>query len=232
MSSNPLFSRRSVMRTAFAVGASAAVVGGSTLLTGKLAFAADEFPEPRIYSTEEWGAKRPTGPIEVLDYRPSYQLLHHTVFPNTDDFSLEQAFAHARAVQGGQQGQDPPMPDTGYHFLVSRGGYITEGRHGSLDAIRDGTSFVLGAHGGADANLESLGIGLEGDYSQSDASVPEGQWEGLVDLLAYACSQYEAPPEEIYGHRDKGSPGIACPGDIVHDRLDELREAVEARLNG
>ncbi|MGH8793050.1 MAG: peptidoglycan recognition protein family protein [Stackebrandtia sp.] len=232
MSSRPLFSRRTVIRGAFALGAGAAVAGG-TLLTSRLAFADDTLavPEPEIDGTEVWGANPDDGSLYMHDFAPSYLVVHHTTYPNTTDYSREQAHAHAREVQRLHQ-EDNGWADTGYHFIVSRGGFITEGRHRSLEGLRDGGMFVHGAHANAPANSESVAVSLEGDYTGEQPT--QEQWDSLVEMLAHACSQYGIAPDGeafIIGHRDAPNNSTACPGDSFHPRLGELREAVRQRLN-
>src|SRR5690606_13343969 len=97
------------------------------------------------HSTAAWGARSPQGTISLLAYRPSRIVTHHTVSSNSTDFSRAQAHAHAHWVQDLHLDKNKWV-DTGYHFLVSRGGWITEGRHGSLQALTGGRNFVLGSH--------------------------------------------------------------------------------------
>ncbi|GAA3503851.1 hypothetical protein GCM10019016_109630 [Streptomyces prasinosporus] len=141
---------------------------------------------------------------------------------NTPDFSRAQAHAHAHWVQDLHM-DDNGWADTGCHFLVSRGGWITEGRHGSLEALAGGSGFPLGTHT-AGQNDHAVGIAGEGAYH--DGAVPPGtQWEGLVTLCAHACARYRIPSGLIHGHRDYG--GTLCPG-VLHDMLPRLRDEVAA----
>lgn len=178
--------------------------------------------EPDIDGTAAWGARAPNGGISVLRYRPSRIVIHHTVSTNTTDFSRAQAHAHAHWVQDLHL-DDNGWVDTGYHFLVSRGGWITEGRHGSLQALTGGTTFVLGSHTSGQ-NDEAIGIACEGAY-HAGALPPAAQWEVLVTLCAYTCARYGIPSAEIYGHKDYGS--TLCPG-VYHDMLPRLRDEVAA----
>lgn len=178
--------------------------------------------EPDIDSTTRWGARPPQAPIRTLQYRPSKIIVHHTVSANTTDFSRAQAHSHAHWVQDLHMDKNG-WADTGYHFLVSRGGWITEGRHGSLLALAGGTTFPLGTHTSGQ-NSYAIGIANEGAYH--DGAVPTtAQWEVLVTLCAYTCSRYGIPSAQIYGHKDFGT--TLCPG-VLHDMLPRLRQEVAA----
>ena len=177
--------------------------------------------EPDIDSTREWGARPPRGANPVIPGGPARLIVHHTVSENSSDSSRDRAHAHARWVQDLHMDQNG-WRDAGYNFVVSRGGWITEGCAGSLAAVEDGTHFIQGIHT-AGQNTQALGIACEGAYH--DGAVPtDAQWETLVTMCAYAADQYGVPSQEIYGHMDFGD--TLCPG-AVHDMLPRLREAVD-----
>lgn len=180
--------------------------------------------EPDIDGTGVWGARPSSGRVTVLDRRPSRIVVHHTAGRNTSDLSRAQAHAHAHWVQDLHM-DDNGWIDTGYHFLVSRGGWITEGRHGSLRALSAGNGLVLGAHT-AGQNEQALGIACEGSY-HAGAVPTQAQWEVLVVLCAYACERYGVRPTQLWGHKDFGD--TLCPG-VLHDMLPRLRDEVAARL--
>ncbi|MFR9674991.1 peptidoglycan recognition family protein [Streptomyces sp. TR06-5] len=180
--------------------------------------------EPDIDSTAEWGARPAQYGVDILNKRPTKIIVHHTVGENTTDFSRAQAHAHAHWVQD-LHIDDNGWTDTGYHFVVSRGGWITEGRHRSLETLYGGTSFVQGAHT-AGHNTEAIGIANEGAYHDG-ATPPDAQWEVLVVLCAFVCEQYGISPDELYGHKDFGQ--TLCPG-IIHDMLPQLRSEVAAQM--
>ncbi|MFI8307787.1 peptidoglycan recognition family protein [Streptomyces sp. NPDC085927] len=180
--------------------------------------------EPDIDTTAAWGARAPRGTISRLSYRPSRIIVHHTVSANTTNFSRAQAHAHAHWVQDLHM-DDNGWVDTGYHFLVSRGGWITEGRHGSLQALAGGTGFVLGAHTSGQNN-QAVGIANEGSY-HAGATPPQAQWEVLVALCAYTCARYGIAATQLYGHKDYGD--TLCPG-VFHAMLPRLRDEVGAAL--
>ncbi|WP_255308232.1 peptidoglycan recognition protein family protein [Streptomyces marincola] len=180
--------------------------------------------EPDIDGTAQWNARPPDGTISVLRHRPSMIIVHHTVSDNAQDFSRDRAHAHAHWVQDLHM-DDNGWVDTGYHFLVSRGGWITEGRHRSLETLLGGTGFVLGSHTSGQNN-RGIGIATEGAYHDG-ATPPDAQWEVLVALCAFVCAQYGIPSAEIYGHKDFGS--TLCPG-VLHDMLPRLRDEVAGAL--
>jgi N-acetylmuramoyl-L-alanine amidase-like protein len=205
-----------------AAAAAAALPGTARAVAGAARPA--EAVEPEIAGTDVWGARPPAGEPTLLPYQPSMIIVHHTVSENTSDFSQEQAFVHARWVQDLHMDENGWM-DTGYNFVISRGGWITEGRHSSLQALTDGTGFVQGAHTSGQ-NEDGIGISNEGSYHDG-ATPPDAQWQSLVELCAWAAQQYAIPATEIYGHMDFNA--TACPG-IIHDMLPQLRDEVAAIL--
>lgn len=180
--------------------------------------------QPPILSKADWGGREPVEPIQVVNDLPEWIILHHVVTPNTDDFSEEQARAHARFVQ--QQAISSGLPDTGYNFVISRGGYVTEGMHSSLPLAKEGTSFPAGFHTSGQ-NSNSIGIGVEGSYHDGEQP-PEPMWDSMVALSAWVAHQYEVPTENILGHMD--FVATACPG-VIHDMLPQLWEEVDELRN-
>jgi hypothetical protein len=177
---------------------------------------------PEIASTADWQAREPSSPVEVLHTKPVKIIVHHTATPNGDDTSQEAAFALARQIQDLHMDSNGWI-DTGQNFTNSRGGWLLEGRHRSLEVLTAGEQHVLGAHAGAE-NSVALGIENEGTYIE--AAVPDALWDALVELCSYMVAQYGIEPGEIYGHRD--FMATECPGDVLYGRLPELREAVGA----
>ncbi|QTX03921.1 peptidoglycan recognition protein family protein [Agromyces archimandritae] len=180
--------------------------------------------QPRIYSGDEWGARPPSATPTVVHARPNKIIVHHTAFPNTADHSLAYAFQNSRDIQDLHMDQNGWL-DSGQHFTNSQGGYLTEGRAGSLAALQRGRWMIESAHT-VGQNTQSIGIENDGSYHLG-APVPEEQWASLVHFCAYTCQQYGIPATEIYGHMDFNE--TLCPGGL-HDRLPELRELVAGRL--
>ncbi|MBB5956401.1 hypothetical protein FHS29_002987 [Saccharothrix tamanrassetensis] len=202
-----------------------------TLLTGVVATgflaapAAHASPVPPIRTCADWSARPPAQPPPVVRQRPVRILVHHTASENSMDFGQEHAYAHARWIQDLHMDKNGWI-DSGQHFTNSRGGFLMEGRHGSLDALRAADRIVVGAHCPGQ-NVEAVGIENEGTYLTVEP--PAGQWDSLVSFCAFTCEQYGIPPREIFGHRDYHD--TLCPGDKLYALLPRLRQEV-ARVLG
>ena len=206
-------------RTLLKAGMTATAAGALGMTTTGTASAA--VPTPTIHPTSEWGARAATGPIVVENHKPTYIVVHHAVDPPmNNDFSLARAFYVAKFIQDLHMDKNGWI-DSGQQFTNSRGGFVTEGRHRSLEILRGGTQHVQGANVG-NHNSEVIGIENEGLYSTVD--VPQALWNSLVNLVAYIAHQYGIAPEFIKGHRDFNS--TECPGQVLYNRLPELRTAV------
>ncbi|WP_263172578.1 N-acetylmuramoyl-L-alanine amidase [Streptomyces sp. SCSIO ZS0520] len=225
----PTPARRAVLRGSVAVAAAGAV-GWQSATAAQAApapapRAGAEAAEPRIYGTAEWGARPPEIDIVVEDHVPTFIVVHHTADPgNSEDYSLEHAKQICRDIQNFHM-DGRGWGDTGQQFTNSRGGFILEGRHQSLDVVRGGTQHVQGANVGSH-NSEVIGIENEGIYT--DVDVPPALWDSLVALVAWIATQYGRPVENILGHRDFNS--TECPGNILYGRLQELRDAVAGAM--
>ena len=205
--------RRDVLKA----GLTATAVGALGITTSGTASAAT----PTIYSTADWGARPANGTIVVENHKPTYIVVHHAVDPPANnDFSLARAFYVSRFIQNLHMDKNGWI-DSGQQFTNSRGGFVTEGRHRSLEILRGGTQHVQGANVG-NHNSECIGIENEGLYSTVD--VTPALWNSLVNLVAYIADQYGITPEFIKGHRDFNS--TECPGQVLYNRLPELRIAV------
>lgn len=211
-------SRRAVLGGAAGVG-TVAVVGGLTLP----AMAAPA--QPRIYTTAEWGARRPDATIETVEQRPTKIIIHHTAGGNSTDYSRAHAFQVSRNIQSQHMGQG--WGDSGQHFTVSRGGVIMEARHGSLAKVQGRKSFIRGIHARS-ANAYSIGIENEGLYT--DTLPPKAQYDALVSLVAWLCWSYGLKADAIDGHRDHVQ--TECPGKMFYAKLSQLRADVAKRLGG
>lgn len=214
-------SRRTFIKGALAVGAGAALTGVEPLL-GSTAEAA--VTEPAILTCAEWYARPPKQPIVVLPYRPNKIIIHHTAGANSTDYSMLHARRLAQAVQQAHFARG--FIDSGQHFMISRGGYILQGRHNSVGALRKGDRHVLGAHCEGQ-NRYALGIENEGTYTS--ALPTRALYTHLVSLCAYMCKQYRISPGRIYGHRDFGA--TQCPGDRLYSMLPRLRRDVAYQLS-
>ncbi|NLU75362.1 N-acetylmuramoyl-L-alanine amidase [Streptomyces sp. HNM0575] len=230
MAGQPGFDRRALLRG----GVAATAAGAIGLSTAGAAHAAPsagtarplrasrgKAAEPRIYTTEEWGARPPSQEIVIEDHVPTFIVVHHTADPgNSEDYSLEHAKQICRDIQDHHMDGNG-WSDTGQQFTNSRGGFRLEGRHQSLAVVRGGTQHVQGANVGGH-NSEVIGIENEGLYT--DVDVPAALWDSLVQLVAWIASQYGTDLKNIQGHRDFNS--TECPGNVLYGRLQELRDAV------
>jgi N-acetyl-anhydromuramyl-L-alanine amidase AmpD len=178
---------------------------------------------PTIVGCSTWGAKLPTEPITVLGARPTMVIVHHTATPNSTDLGQAHAYQLARSIQQSHFSRD--FIDTGQQFTISRGGYVLEGRHRSVDVVRGGTSHVRGAHC---EHQNDVAVGIENEGTYTTIQPPQVLYNKLVTLCAYICQQYRIPASEIYGHRDFNA--TTCPGDRLYALLPQIRAAVAAQL--
>ncbi|MCP3820758.1 peptidoglycan recognition protein family protein [Streptomyces sp. A3M-1-3] len=178
---------------------------------------------PVIFDCSAWGARAPSSPVRVLSAPPRRIIVHHTATANVTDYSQARAFALARAIQTYHMDTHGWI-DTGQHFTISRGAYVTEGRHHSLAELRGGERHVESAHC---VGQNTVAIGIENEGTYSTVEPPIVQYAALVELCATVCLQYGLPASEIYGHRDFNA--TACPGDRLYALLPQLRQDVAAR---
>lgn len=222
--------RRQILRWGAALGGSLFLAGcglNKVTLPGPdaptNAFGAQAVTGPAIATTTAWKAQAPRDVITVLATRPTRIVVHHTATANVSDLSQAQAYSLARSIQ--QAHFDRGWTDSGQQFTISRGGYVLEGRHRSLDAARSGTQHVRGAHC---EGFNDVSVGIENEGTYSSVSPPAAQYDALVRMCAWLCQQYAIPATEIYGHRD--FLNTACPGDVLYAKLPGLRRDVAARL--
>lgn len=176
-----------------------------------------------IHGCSAWGARPPSSPVRVLSASPKRIIVHHTATANVSDYSKARAFALARAIQTYHMDMQGWI-DTGQHFTISRGAYVTEGRHRSLAELQDGAGQVESAHC-IGQNTMSIGIENEGTYTSVEPRIV--QYAALVQLCTTICLQYGMPASEIYGHRDFNATD--CPGNRLYALLPQLRQDVAAR---
>lgn len=179
---------------------------------------------PPFLDCAAWGARPPSGNVRVWSRRPVKILVHHTATPNQADVSRAAALRLARDIQAFHLDRRGWV-DTGQHLTISRGGFVMEGRHRSLEVLRGGRSTVEGAHC-TGQNVVAVGIESEGTYSRADP--PPALWDRLRETCAHLCRRYAIRPTEIYGHRD--FKNTACPGDRLYAALPRLRHEVAGLL--
>lgn len=179
---------------------------------------------PSISSCATWGARASSSPVQVLGSRPTMVIVHHTAGANSSDLSQAHAFSIARSIQSYHMDHNGWI-DSGQQFTISRGGFVMEGRHRSLEVLTGGTRHVVGAHTSGQ-NTAAVGIENEGTYTS--VTPPAALWNSLVDMVAYICDQYAISPARIFGHRDYNN--TECPGDRLYAMLPQLRDEVAAKL--
>ncbi|MGY5031241.1 peptidoglycan recognition protein family protein [Streptomyces sp. 900116325] len=198
--------RRTLFR--FGLGGAVVAVVGTELALPAAAQAAPSAEFPWIIDCDSWGARPPASPVQITANTTNKIILHHMAFPNVTDYSRE------HAVQLAKDCQDLHMDtngwaDTGQHFTVSRGGYVLEGRHRSLETLEAGEHQVTAAHCPGE-NGNAIGIENEGTYITE--TPPEALLDALVDLCIVVCRKFDLNAWDIFGHwdfRETDCPGIA-----------------------
>jgi hypothetical protein len=209
-------------RTLFKVGlggAVAAVVGTELALAGPAS--ATPSPEfPWIIDCDTWGARPPSSPIQITGNTTNKIILHHMAFPNVTDYSRDHAIQLAKDCQNLHMDTNG-WADTGQHFTVSRGGYVLEGRHRSLETLVTGEHQVIAAHCPGE-NGNAIGIENEGTYITE--TPPEALLDSLVELCAAVCRQFGLHAWDIFGHWDFYTTD--CPGIAFYALFPQVRSRV------
>jgi hypothetical protein len=183
------------------------------LLGGGLAPA----PIPEMLDCDAWEARPPRSPIPTLARRPTRIIVHHTADPDGHDRSRAAAIRVARGVQDFHMDRRNWI-DSGQQFTISRGGFVLEGRHRSLEALRSGRFHVVGAHC---TGQNDIAVGIENEGTYDSVAPPRPQLDRLRELCAALCRHYRIPPAEIRGHREYRD--TACPGNTFFGLLPQLR---------
>lgn len=210
-------------RTLFRVGlggAVAAVVGTGLAFPGTAeATPSPEFPW--IIDCDTWGARPPSSPIQITGNTTNKIILHHMAFPNVTDYSRDHALQLARDCQNLHMDTNG-WADTGQHFTVSRGGYVLEGRHRSLETLDAGQHQVISAHCPGE-NGNAIGIENEGTYITE--TPPQALLDSLVELCVAVCRQFRLNAWDIFGHWDFRL-GTDCPGIAFYAQFPMVRSRV------
>jgi hypothetical protein len=188
----------------------------------------------KVVPVSEWGARSPKeGTFPFQKTIPQYVIVHNTDTPNPhNDLSrgtLEGAISLARNIQEFHMDRNH-WSDSGHNFLNTTGGFILEGRSGSLDAVKQGFC-VQSAH--AAQNLGKLANGnqspgIENEGNFMTFQMGQKQWDSLVELCASLCDSCNISPTNIRGHRDFSDTD--CPGDWLYSKLPLLRKQVADKL--
>ncbi|SCL22709.1 Peptidoglycan-binding (PGRP) domain of peptidoglycan hydrolases-containing protein [Micromonospora pallida] len=219
---SPELDRRTLIRAG--LGAAAVAVVGSELVRPAAAHAAPGDDLDWIFSCDEWGARPPKDPLAISTIPTNKIIVHHMAFPNTTDYSQEQAIRLAKRCQDLHMDGNG-WSDTGQHFTISRGGYVLEGRRGSFDTLREGQRQMVSAHCPGE-NTRSIGIENEGTYVTE--TPPQALLDSLVRLCTTICQQYGLHAHDIFGHWDFRA--TLCPGAMFYREFPTLRRRVFAAL--
>lgn len=180
----------------------------------------------KVVKRADWQAAAPTSRFEIVD-RPNFIVIHHTSdADNSSNGTLKGAKTITKGIQDFHMGSERKWSDIGYNFLNTVGGILLEGRSDSLAEAIKGNS-VRGAHAATDNGNRSPGVANEGDFSVNK-TMPNEQWESLIDLCAALCESCDIDPANIKGHRD--FVPTTCPGDWLYQQLPRLRDQVAQRL--
>ncbi len=198
--------RRTLLKAS--LGLATVAVVGTEALTATAAGAAPSAEFPWIIDCDGWGARPPASPIQITGNTTNQIMIHHMAFPNVTDYSRE------HAVQLAKDCQDLHMDgngwaDTGQHFTVSRGGFVLEGRHRSLETLDAGQHQVISAHCPGE-NGNAIGIENEGTYITEVP--PDALLDSLVRLCVAVAQKFRLHAWDIFGHWDfrvTDCPGIA-----------------------
>lgn len=190
------------------------------------------YPKPFVYDRASWGATAPQ--CGVTYCTTTHVGLHHSA--SSSDFlasTWAQAAANVKSIQSYHMFTNG-WCDIGYNYLVSKQGWLFEGRGGGDD--------VKGAHDGK--NCGSMGVCVLGYFHPPVNNVPTASLlDAFAELAAWKCDQQGIDPlgsswyaglgaveQNLYGHRDVSA--TACPGDSLYAQLPGLRLDVAAKLAG
>jgi N-acetyl-anhydromuramyl-L-alanine amidase AmpD len=228
------FDRRALIRTGIGVAAATAV--GTELAMPAVAGAAPVAPagptppaSPTsiidfIITCDSWAARPPSSELVMNTGTTQKIMIHHTAYPNSTDYSVKQAIWLARDIQNLHMDVNA-FSDTGQHFTVSRGGFVTEGRHRSLEGLRSGAGQVVSAHCPGE-NGRAIGIENEGTYITE--TPPKQLLDALTELCVAIATQYHLGPNMIFGHWDFRA--TQCPGIAFYKLFPAIRRAVAKGL--
>ncbi len=176
-----------------------------------------------VVSREAWGARATTCTSTEDDW---YRMaIHHTAGGQTYGGTVEgqMRVLQSYAMDSGEYCDIP------YQFMVGYDGSLYEARE---------LRFYAGATGGNnDGNIAVCFIGC---YHPSDCpngagdAVTAEMMDGGQLLVQTLVAEYGIPSDDdsIRGHRDWPDNATACPGEYVHERLDELRAPLGPRYGG
>lgn len=151
---------------------------------------------PGIVPRSEWNA------LEARPYKtqtPKRFTIHHSAvtFDRTRD-----AAQHIANTQRWGMGEARNWADIPYHFIIAPDGVIFEGRDPRTEG-ESNTSYDTSGH---------LQINLLGNFNEQEPTAE--QIESLVQLIAWAHTEFDIPTATIMAHRDFAP--TACPGEALY----------------
>lgn len=194
-------------------------------------------PQPTICTRSCWGARGSSGCSSMSSLNRA--IIHHTAGAGDYSSNYETSKSKVRGVQNIHMDGNG-WCDIGYHFLVSAGGHIFEGRSGSLSGL------PRGAHDGNNGN--SFGFNMLGYFHPPyNNAVTDDLRDSLYDVIAWRMPSSWSPYGSgsyngntvgyLDGHRKVKA--TACPGDGMHPVYitenyngGDARNGVNARKNG
>lgn len=187
-------------------------------------------PQPTICTRSCWGARNGTCTTTMSSLTRA--IIHHTAAASnftTDYAAAKTAMRNTQNYHMDSNG----WCDVGYHFLVSAGGHIFEGRKNAM------TSLIKGSHAGC-GNVNSFGFTFLGYFHPPyNQSPPAAMQDGMYDVIAWRMPSGWSP----YGGRTSysgslngtgapldthqwvgastgsGCSSTACPGDVIIDNF-------------
>ena len=187
---------------------------------------AKPYPQPRIYSTKEWGARPVSEQFETTKIEKS--VFHHMDWPNRPliadhQKAVEHAFTVFRNCQADHMDNNG-WSDTGQNYTITREGIVGEGRHGSIAATNAGVNVV----GAQCEGFNSRSAGTEHEGTYDDVDLPEAQWKAAVVLQAWILDRNGLSSTDLDGHRDHCSTD--CPGKLFYSKKALFQEEVHKEL--
>jgi hypothetical protein len=188
----------------------------------------------KVISTQDWSASSPRDKTQFSRTNPKYIVIHHTASQNPPNHVSQGtetgAKQFARDIQNFHMKKNG-WSDSGHNFLNTTAGILLEGRHGTLDAVKQGQC-VQSAHAAKQGNRLAGGNqapGIENEGTFMTYHMEAQQWNSLVELCVALCQSCHIVPANIRGHRDFSQTG--CPGDWLYEQLPRLRQKVADQMN-
>ena len=155
--------------------------------------------------------------LETIDPKmtPQFVIVHHSLTRDSGTVSWGAIRRYHTNVNGWQ--------DIGYHAGVE---LTKAGGVESFETLVGRPWDMNGAHCKHDGmNQKALGVCLVGDFDGT--TVPAGQIDRAVDLVAMWCRMHQIPVDNVHGHRDH-HPQKTCPGDLFD--MPDFRDRVARRV--